>query len=414
MTKLIEILLEAQMIISIIFIVLAIYQLIICIIGLTRKKISKEYTFKENKFMAVIPAHNEENVINDIIESLKKQNYNKDLLDIYVIADNCTDNTAKIAKKQGVFVYERFDKEKKSKGYALEWFFNQILKNNPDEYDAFCIFDADNIVSPEFFSEMNKKLCGGEKIVQGYRDIKNVDDSWITANYALFYWIMNRCYHYSRYKLGLSPLINGTGFMVAMSVIKETGGWHSNTITEDIEFSLKSIARGYKIGWAKDAIVYDEQPLGFKQSWTQRLRWSVGHIQCFKEYFIELSKQKNITPTMIDAAIYIFGMPLIILTLINIIIGFAIYVLVPAKFMLYNVGLKIAGVLVCVAMLLISLLTLLHDKKSIKKVWKGILTSPIFMLSWFFINVVAFTKKRLEWKPISHVKSVNIGEMQKL
>ena len=82
--------------------------------------------------------------------------------------------------------------------------------------------------------------------------------------------------------------------------------------------------------------------------------------------------------------------------------------------MLYNVGLKIAGVLVCVAMLLISLLTLLHDKKSIKKVWKGILTSPIFMLSWFFINVVAFTKKRLEWKPISHVKSVNIGEMQKL
>ena len=413
MAKLIEILLDTQMIISIIFMVLAIYQLTICIIGLTRKKISKEYTFKEHKFMAVIPAHNEENVINDIIESLKNQNYNKDLLDIYVIADNCTDNTAKFAKKHGVFVYERFDKEKKSKGYALEWFFNQILENKPDEYDAFCIFDADNIVSPEFFSEMNKKLCGGEKIVQGYRDIKNVDDSWITTNYALFYWIMNRCYHYSRYKLGLSPLINGTGFMVAMSVIKETGGWHSNTITEDIEFSLKSIARGYKIGWAKDAIVYDEQPLGFRQSWTQRLRWSVGHIQCFKEYFNELSKQKNITPTMIDAGIYIFGMPLIILTLVNIIISIVIYALIPYKLVLFNAGIKIVGILVCVAMMLISLLTLLHDKKSIKKVWKGILTSPIFMLSWFFINVVAFTKKKLEWKPISHVKSVNIAEMQK-
>lgn len=414
MAKLIEILLETQMIISIIFIVLAIYQLIICIFGLAKKKINKEYILKEHKFMAVIPAHNEENVINDILESLKNQNYNKNLLDIYVIADNCTDSTAKIAKKHGVFVYERFDKEKKSKGYALEWFFNQILENKPDEYDAFCIFDADNIVSPDFFYEMNKKLCGGEKIVQGYRDIKNADDSWITANYALFYWVMNRCYHYSRYKLGLSPLINGTGFMVAMSVIKETGGWHSNTITEDIEFSLKSIARGYKIGWAKDAVVYDEQPLGFKQSWTQRLRWSVGHIQCFKEYFVELSKQKNITPTMIDAAIYIFGMPLIILTLVNIIISIIIYALIPYKLVILNAGFKFIGLLVFIAMLLISLLTLLHDKKSLKKVWKGILTSPIFMLSWFFINIVAFTKKKLEWTKIVHVRSVNLAKTQKL
>lgn len=411
MATLIEILLDAQMIISIFFIVLAIYQLGICIIGLAQKKINKNFVYKEHRFMAVIPAHNEENVIGDILDSLKKQNYNNNLIDIYVIADNCTDKTAQIAKEQGVFVYKRFDNEKKSKGYALEWFFNQILEEKPDEYDAFCVFDADNIVSPDFFVEMNKKLCGGEKIVQGYRDIKNAGDSWITANYALFYWVMNRCYHYSRYKLGLSPLINGTGFMVAMSVLKETNGWHSNTITEDIEFSLKSIARGYKIGWAQDAVVYDEQPLGFKQSWTQRLRWSVGHIQCIKEYFSALSKQKNITPTMIDAAIYIFGMPLIILTLFNILLTVIIYALIPYKFVVVNAGFKIVGALVFVAMILISLLTLLHDKKSLKKVWKGILTTPIFMFSWFIINVVAFTKKKLEWKPIAHVKSLSISDV---
>lgn len=411
MARLIEFLLETQMIISLFFIILAIYQLIICIVGLTKKKINKDYIYKEHRFMAVIPAHNEENVIGDILISLKKQNYNNELIDIYVIADNCTDKTAQIAKKYGAFVYERFDNEKKSKGYALEWFFNQILDNKPDDYDAFCVFDADNIVSPNFFIEMNKKLCGGEKIVQGYRDIKNAGDTWITANYALFYWVMNRCYHYSRYKLGLSPLINGTGFMVAMSVLKETDGWHSNTITEDIEFSLKSIARGYKIGWAQDAIVYDEQPLGFKQSWTQRLRWSVGHIQCVKEYFSALSKQKNITPTMIDAAIYIFGMPLIILTLFNMLLTVIIYALIPYKFVIINMGLKIAGILLLLAMLLISLLTLLHDKKNLKKVWKGILTTPIFMFSWFIINVVAFTKKKLEWKPIAHVKSLSISDV---
>lgn len=412
MAKLLEVLLIMQVMLSLIFAFFGIYQLVVCIIGLTRKKISRKYKFKTHKFMAVIPAHNEEKVISNIIESLKAQNYKKGYVDIYVIADNCTDKTAEIAKENGALVYERFDEEKKTKGYALEWFFDQILATKPDEYDAFCVFDADNIVSKDFFKEMNKKLCGGEKIVQGYRDIKNAGDTWVTANYALFYWVMNRCYHYSRYKLGLSPLINGTGFMVSMSVLKEMNGWHSKTITEDIEISLLSIARGYKIGWAKDAVVYDEQPLGFKQSWTQRLRWSVGHIQCFKEYFSELAKQKDVTPTMIDAGIYIFGMPMLILSLINIILTVIIYSIIPYKFMMLNEFLKVIGMVTLCTMLLLSVVTLIHDKKSLKKVWKGIITVPAFFFSWTIINFVAFTKKKIEWKPIEHVKSININEMQ--
>lgn len=412
MAKLLEVLLIMQVMLSLIFAFFGIYQLVVCIIGLTRKKISRKYKFKTHKFMAVIPAHNEEKVISNIIESLKTQNYKKGYVDIYVIADNCTDKTAEIAKENGALVYERFDEEKKTKGYALEWFFDQILATKPDEYDAFCVFDADNIVSKDFFKEMNKKLCGGEKIVQGYRDIKNAGDTWVTANYALFYWVMNRCYHYSRYKLGLSPLINGTGFMVSMSVLKEMNGWHSKTITEDIEISLLSIARGYKIGWAKDAVVYDEQPLGFKQSWTQRLRWSVGHIQCFKEYFSELAKQKDVTPTMIDAGIYIFGMPMLILSLINIILTVIIYSIIPYKFMMLNEFLKVIGMVTLCTMLLLSVVTLIHDKKSLKKVWKGIITVPAFFFSWTIINFVAFTKKKIEWKPIEHVKSININEMQ--
>ena len=412
MAKLIEVLLITQVMLSVIFTAFGIYQLVVCIIGLTKKKISNDFKFKYHKFMAVIPAHNEAGVIANIIESLKNHNYKDKMVDIYVIADNCTDRTAEIAKENGAFVYERFDDTKKTKGFALEWFFDQILKTKPDEYDAFCVFDADNIVSKDFFTEMNKKLCGGEKIVQGYRDIKNAGDSWITANYALFYWVMNRCYHYSRYKLGLSPLINGTGFMVAMSVLKEMNGWHSKTITEDIEISLLSIARGYKIGWAKDAVVYDEQPLKFKQSWTQRLRWSVGHIQCFKEYFSAIAKHKELTPTMIDAGIYIFGMPMLLLSIINLILTIVVYMLVPYKFIVVNHSLKIIGILIVCVMGLLSLLTLIHDKKSLKKVWKGIITAPVFFFSWTIINIVAFTKKKLEWKPIAHVKNVSIHEIQ--
>lgn len=123
--------------------------------------------------MAILPAHNEENVIVNLIDSLNKQDYPKELLDIYVIADNCTDNTAKLAREAGAIVVERHedDPAKKTKGAALQWFLNQKIEEDAD-YDAFCVFDADNIVDKNFFKAMNKKLCQGEEVVQGYRDIK--------------------------------------------------------------------------------------------------------------------------------------------------------------------------------------------------------------------------------------------------
>ena len=196
-----------------------IYQMAISICSLIKLKDKPFIINKNHKFMAIIPAHNEEAVVADLIESLKKQDYPKELYDIYVIADNCTDNTAKIAKEAGAIVYERFDESKKTKGYALDWFLKQKIKEKAS-YDAFFVFDADNIVHPDFIKNMNIKLCQGEDVVQGYRDIKNPTDSWITAGYAIFYWTMHRFYHLARYNLGLSPLLNGTGFMVKFDVIK--------------------------------------------------------------------------------------------------------------------------------------------------------------------------------------------------
>jgi len=130
--------------------------------------------------MALIPAHNEEKVIANLVESLKKQNYPKDKFDIFVIADNCTDKTAEVARNAGAIVYERTDPDHKTKGYAMQWFFNKKNEEKA-EYDAVCVFDADNIVDKNFIKNMNKKLCQGEDVVQGYRDIKNPSDSWISA-----------------------------------------------------------------------------------------------------------------------------------------------------------------------------------------------------------------------------------------
>ncbi len=249
------------------------YQFVISITSLIKFKEKPMLTDKKHRFIIALPANNEESVIGNLIKSLKMQDYDKSLFDIYVIADNCTDKTAEVARENGVIVYERFDETKKTKGYALNWFLDK-MKDKKDDYDALLVFDADNVVDKNFLNVMNKKLCQGEVLVQGYRDIKNPTDTWVSGGYAIFYWTMNRLYHLARYNMGLSPLINGTAFMVKWDLLIDEG-WNTKTLTEDIEFALINISKGVKLGWAKDAIVYDEQPLTFKQSWKQRERWSV-------------------------------------------------------------------------------------------------------------------------------------------
>ena len=249
------------------------YQFIISITSLIKFKEKPMLTNKKHRLIIALPANNEESVIGNLIKSLQIQDYDKSLYDIYVIADNCTDGTASVARENGAIVYERFDEDKKTKGYALNWFLEK-MKDRKDDYDALLVFDADNVVDKNFLNAMNRKLCQGEVLVQGYRDIKNPTDTWVSGGYAIFYWTMNRLYHLARYNMGLSPLINGTAFMVKWDILIDEG-WNTKTLTEDIEFALINISKGVKLGWAKDAIVYDEQPLTFKQSWKQRERWSV-------------------------------------------------------------------------------------------------------------------------------------------
>lgn len=405
--KILEVLLDIEQIIFFITTFFCIYQVVIVFFTLSKEPKKEKVVDKKHKFMAVISARNEENVIANLIESLKKQDYPEELLDIYVIADNCTDNTAKVAKDAGAIVLERYSETKKSKGYALEWFFDYILANKPDEYDAFCVFDADNIVSKNFYSKMNEKLCLGEKIVQGYRDIKNASDTWVTGNYAIFYWMMNRFYHYTRYKIGLSPLINGTGFMVAMSIVKENNGWHTKTLTEDIEFSINSIAAGHTIGWAKDAVVYDEQPLGFEQSWRQRMRWSVGHVQCLKHCMPKLITAKNFNASTIDAIIYLLGMPILWISLLLFAVSLVKFIFLPMNILGYVSRIAFGFILA----MLQALAVVIIEKKGVKKMVKGIVMYPVFLISWFFINILAIFNTKLEWKQISHVRSVDIKEI---
>ncbi len=391
-----------------------IYQLIISLCSFIKVKEKPIVEDKKHRFMAIIPAHNEEKVVANLVESLKNQNYDKNLYDIYVIADNCTDNTAKIAKDAGAIVYERFDEAHKTKGYALQWFLQQKIEENAP-YDAFCIFDADNIVDVNFLTAMNKKLCQGEDVVQGYRDIKNPSDSWITAGYAIFYWTMNRFYHLARYNIGLSPLINGTGFMVKFDVVKPEG-WNTKTLTEDIEFSLKRIIAGKKLGWATDAIVYDEQPVGFKQSWSQRSRWTIGHIQCLQEYTkpLAVAVKDNKTVMNFDGLLYMLGsIPMFVFTLLLLILNFVIFLTggMPVKELLIN-GLNYV-IPTFLLPIFTGLMIMIIDKKPIKPMIKGLALYPLFLGSWLLINFKCLFKRNTKWEKIEHNVDKSIEDMKK-
>lgn len=297
------------------------YYLIIAVFGLFRKNKEKDYTANK-KYALIVAAHNEEVVIGNLLDSMGKLNYPKELYDVFVIADNCTDKTAELSRAHGVKVFERNDKEKRGKGYALEWMFDKIFKMK-EKYDAVAIFDADNLVSTEFLREINAKMNEGFKVVQGYLDSKNPEDSWIASSYSIAFWSQNRMFQLSRENLGLSNQIGGTGFAIDINILKKLG-WGATCLTEDLEFSCKLILNNERVGWAHDAVIYDEKPLTLKQSWSQRKRWMQGFADVATRFFARLVKKaiKDKDFRAFDCALYV-AQPFVVLLLgISLVLSF--------------------------------------------------------------------------------------------
>ena len=180
----------------------------------------------------------------------------------------------------------RTNKEQVGKGYALDWMFSQMLAQEK-QYDAFVVFDADNLVHPEFLREMNNHLCKGEKVIQGYMDSKNPTDSWIAGTFSIAFWLINHMWHLAKYNIGLSTALGGTGMCIATEIVRKYG-WGCDCLTEDMEFSMKVLLEGVRTCWAHDAIIYDEKVVGFMQSCRQRKRWAQGQCDCGERFIPKL------------------------------------------------------------------------------------------------------------------------------
>ena len=268
-------------IIGVILAIAVIHKAFYFVIGMffTRKFKSAK---KKHKYAILIAARNEKYVIGNLLDSIHKQDYPQELLTVFVVADNCTDNTAEIARSKGAICYERFDDEHKTKGFALEYLLDRIEEDyGRMSFEGYFIFDADNLLKSNYITKMNDAFDSGEKIITSYRNTKNFDENWVASTYAL-HWIRSiRTNHRARSVLRLATNIQGTGFLFTNEVVKN--GWHYTSLTEDRALTADAVAQGYMISYQDEAEFFDEQPTSVKIALRQRLRWSKGHLQAFAE-----------------------------------------------------------------------------------------------------------------------------------
>lgn len=372
---------------------------------------------KLGRYAVLISARNEAGVIGELIASLKGQSYPAELLDIYVVADNCTDSTATAARAAGATVYRRYDRQNVGKGYALDFLLKRIwAEGKAGRYDGYFVFDADNIVDPNFVYEMNRTFQSGNwAALTGYRNSKNFGQNWITAGYSIWFLREARFLNGPRMALGTNCHVSGTGFLVSGRVLLEQGGWPYHLLTEDLEFSAQCTARGLRIGYCPGAVIYDEQPADFLQAWDQRLRWSKGFYQVDGKY----------APTLLKGAFrggrrgwgcYDLLMTITPGVLLSLVGGaFQLVVLLccllsddfQAKAVLLAAGefLWSAFASFYLGMLFYAAVVVLSEWANIRAAaWQKLIylpLFPIFMLTYIPISVQALFQK-VEWKPIRH------------
>lgn len=394
--------------------------------GYTRKFPETE---NYHRYAVLIAARNEEAVIVDLIESIQCQDYPKELMDIFVVADNCTDQTARIATRSGAICYERSDDKNKSKGYALQFLVERIRRDfGIESYDGYFVFDADNLLKKDYMRRMNEAFDAGEKIVTSYRNTKNFSTNWISASYGIHWLRTCRMEHRGRSMLKLACRVQGTGYLFASELIKD--GWKYTCLTEDRAFCADAVARGYRIAYQDAAQFYDEQPDDLKTALRQRLRWAKGNLMVTKlsggkllgQAILGKGLEKRILCADMLTIVYPRSMMLLIKKLILYLLR--IYIILSsvkcqsvgtALWNLTAIGL-IASVYTYLQRAATAGYVLFMERKRLEKLspWQNLwycLTFPTFdTIGKISCLVALFT--RVEWKPIPHKVSLRREEIQ--
>lgn len=404
---------------AILFFICYSYQLLYILVPSLKKSKEHKETRLHN-YAVLIAARNEEAVISHLIESIKNQTYPSNLVKIFVVADNCTDNTAEKAVSAGAIVWKRFNRQQVGKGYAIDFLLNNIKKAYPkSKFDGYFIFDADNLLDENYIAEMNKSFSDGNRIITSYRNSKNYGNNWISAGTSLWFLRESQYLNRSRMLLGTSCAVSGTGFLFHRDVIEKSGGWKFFLLTEDIEFTIYNVLKGEKIAYCESALLYDEQPVKFSQSWIQRMRWAKGYIQVFRNYGTKLIKLFFKKGSFSAFDMIMATMPAIVLSVLGGIInicGAVLGFLTGDNLLLLLKPLCESAISAYLMFFIIGCVTTISEWNKIycpdfKKVLY-IFTFPIYCFTSIPISMIALFKK-VEWKHIQHNESKTLNEVRK-
>lgn len=353
----------------------------------------------KTKFAVLLPARNEENVIAVIIKSLQMQQYPAELFDLFVIPNNCTDDTEGAALRAGAKILH-CNVPVSTKGEVL----HQILGSLQGQYDAYCVFDADNVVDSGFLARMNDAICAGAKVAKSRQCALNPYDNWVSGGYDLYFQSLNLLHSKARMWFPLSAKLIGTGFMVTDTLLQKMGGWNTKTLTEDIEFAVQSALVGEKVYYVPDALTYDEEPLSFVVSMRQRRRWSAGVQSVANRYSAKLLFS---APgwLRLDLLMHINMIYAQLIALIPIVYGaMKMPLLAAANTLFYSLAGFVAGGIV------MGMFLSLTAKRDPRKQWKAILMYPVYLASWYPLHFWALFAKPKTWKHIPHGAAKNRQE----
>lgn len=361
------------------------YTLVLTLIYFIRKDDNCRTEVDLKKIVIIIPAHDEELIMAGLCKNLKNINYSNKLYDIFFIADNCTDRTANICLVNGFKVLERQDEINKGKGYAIKYAFDNVPLN---QYEAVLIIDADTHVDENILFELSKSLTSGDMAIQCYIRIPNKDESWFTALLSVSRVINGLFYHYPKSMLGLSSYLMGSGICFSTDLIKKKG-WTAFSIAEDWEYYAQLLLDGYRIAFAKNAVVYQYESRSLGQATSQRLRWSSGRWKVTKTLGVQLMLEgiKKRSLLLFDASL-----PLIFpnyslqinLTLVSMALAFLLpHSSVKVFLITASIGLLAGQFLIFIAGVFVA--------GSPWKTFCAALYAPVFLVWKLVIDIICFT-----------------------
>lgn len=396
------------------FLLHSVYFFVIAVVGLKSQK-QPPATEARTRFAVLVAACNEAAVVGMLVDSLKAQNYPATLYDVMVAPNNCTDDTRAVTLAHGAQIFEPTGPIS-GKGDVLRQMCQKLLEE--DRYDAICVFDADNLVHPDFLQRMNDAYTSGMQAVQGYRDSKNPADSAVSTCSSIHYWIVNRFYNGGRENLGLSSLIHGCGFMVSLEMLRRLNGWDTQAITEDYEFTVQCVLAGERVRYLSSAVFYDEQPLTIRQSWRQRMRWGVGYVQVSKRYWHfllrrALLKRDRVSLDMLLTVIFPVTQPFGLLpgAVFTGLVSYGVVNLhtMPLAMALLSV---IAGLFaIFMACTLFAAFVILLCRGNLCGTGRGIAAYALFQLPWLPISIISLFKKDVRWEATGHTRGMSLEEV---